>query len=301
MYSRRHPYLFFLLTWTAISGVIIIGVTSLVVFGLGGDEASGEAVGVVEISGIIADARDTLDQIRQFREDDDIKAVLVRINSPGGAVGPAQEIFREIQKTREKKKVIASLGTVAASGGYYIAASTDGIMASPGTVTGSIGVIMSFTDYRELLAKIGLKPMVIKSGAFKDLGSGARAMSDEEKQILEGLTRNIHRQFVRDVAAGRRLEVEAVDRVADGRVFTGEAFMELGFVDRIGNFEDAVEWAGRLGGIEGKVETVNLEDDRFSWLERLAGRALDSVARQWFDAGIHPGFLYRPGAGGGTD
>lgn len=156
----------------------------------------GEKVGIIEINGIIADSKNVLDHLKRFREDDAIKAIVIRINSPGGAVGPSQEIFREIKKTSSTKKVVASMGTIAASGGYYIAAGADGIVANPGTITGSIGVIMGFTNYEELLQKIGLVPVVIKSGEYKDIGSPVRKMKPEEKKILQDFARKIHLSLI---------------------------------------------------------------------------------------------------------
>ncbi|MGD8549181.1 MAG: signal peptide peptidase SppA, partial [Desulfobacterales bacterium] len=145
----------------------------------------GEKVGIIEIKGVIIDSKKALQSLKRFREDNSIKAIVIRIDSPGGAVGPSQEIFREIRKTSKSKKVVASMGSIAASGGYYIAAGTDGIVANPGTITGSIGVIMGFTNYQELLSKIGLVPIVIKSGEYKDMGSPVRKMKPEEKRFLK--------------------------------------------------------------------------------------------------------------------
>ncbi|MCP3953599.1 MAG: signal peptide peptidase SppA, partial [Desulfobacterales bacterium] len=275
MYSRRHPYLFFLLVSAAIAAVATLGLSSL--FVLGGDRAEfefGEKVGVVDISGVIIDARGTIDQIKQLREEDDIKAIVVRIDSPGGAVAPSQEIYREIRKTVPIKKVVASMGAVAASGGYYIAAAADGIIASPGTITGSIGVIMAYTNYRALLDKIGLVPVVVKSGTYKDTGSPVREMTASEKELLEGLTDKIHRQFIKDIVEGRRMDPEKVVMLADGRIYTGEEAIDLGLVDRLGNIEDAIEWAGRMGGIEGKVSAVYVKEDKFSLLDYLLGTSL---------------------------
>ena len=171
MFSRRHPFLFFLLAFSGImmGGIIIISL--LMVIGSGDSNISfKEKVGIIEISGVIFDAKNVLYSLKQFREDDSIKAIVLRIDSPGGGVGPSQEIYREIRKTIKEKKVIASLGSVAASGGYYAASGADGIVANPGTITGSIGVIMSYTNFREALNKIGLVHVVVKSGEFKDIG-----------------------------------------------------------------------------------------------------------------------------------
>ncbi len=298
MFSRRHPFLFFLIVMSAISGTVVLALMAALILSAGdGGFDFGDKVGVVEISGVIADARDTLDQLDQLRKDAHVKALVVRIDSPGGAVGPSQEIYREIQRTCREKKVIASLGAVAASGGYYIAAAADGIVASPGTVTGSIGVLMAFTDYRDLLSKIGLQPVVIKSGAYKDMGSGSREMTDAEREVLNALTLEIHEQFVRDVASGRDMDVQTVREVADGRIFSGETFQAMGFIDRAGNYADAVAWAAELGGITGEVTTLSLEKKKLSFLDYVVGKILGPSLQRWLTPGLFPAFLYRPGGG----
>ena len=231
MFTRRHPYLFFFLVSFSIFTVLVLGIAASVMWmGRSADGYEGEAVGVVEIEGAIADARETIETIRRFREDEDIKAIVIRINSPGGAVGPSQEIYREIRKTIGTKKVVASMGAVAASGGYYIACAANGIVANPGTITGSIGVIMGYTNFRELLDKIGMVPVVIKSGPYKDTGSPTRKMRDDEREILQSIVSGIHRQFVTAIAEGRNMDRERVEASADGRVFTGEDAKEKGLV-----------------------------------------------------------------------
>ncbi len=295
MYSRRHPYLFFLLVAAALTAATTLGLSGL--FMLGGDSAEfdfGEKVGVVEISGVIVDARDAIDQIKQLREEESIKAIVVRIDSPGGAVAPSQEIYREIRKTVPLKKVVASMGAVAASGGYYIAAAADGIIASPGTITGSIGVIMAYTNYRALLDKIGLVPVVVKSGTYKDTGSPVREMTASEKEMLEGFTAKIHHQFIKDIVDGRRMDPEKVATLADGRIYTGEESLELGLIDRLGNIEDAIEWAGRLGGIEGKVATIYVGADEFSLLDYLLGTSLKAYLVRLLKGELAAEAVYRP-------
>jgi len=295
MFARRHPYLFFLMVSTTIAAVTILGLTSL--FMLSGERAEfdfDEKVGVVEVTGMIVDARDTIDQIKQLREDDTIKAIVVRIDSPGGAVAPSQEIYREIRKTVPAKKVVASMGAVAASGGYYIAAAADGIIASPGTITGSIGVIMAYTNYRALLDKIGLVPVVVKSGAYKDTGSPVREMTAEERELLESLTDKIHQQFIQDIVDGRQMDPQKVSRLADGRIYTGEESKALGLVDRIGNIEDAIEWAGRMGGIEGQVSAVYVGEDEFSLLDYLLGSSLKTYLERLLKGELAAEAVYRP-------
>ena len=217
---------------------------------------SQEKVGVVEIKGIISDSRTTLKQLDDFGDDPSIKAIVLRINSPGGAVGPSQEILREVEKIRKKKKVVASLGTLAASGGYYIACGADLIMANKGTATGSIGVIMEFTNVEGLTKKIGLDFFTLKSGRYKDVGSPFRPMTPEEKEYMQHLLDNIYQQFLSDVARNRKIPLEKLRPLAEGKIYTGEEARELGLVDVFGNLEDAIEKAGRLGGIRGKVEAA---------------------------------------------
>jgi len=278
MFSRRHPYLFFLIIMSAFS-VAALALITIMATVLGSSESryTGEKVGVVEINGPIVDSRKILRDIRTFRESEAIKAILIRVDSPGGGVGPSQEIYREIQKTTEHKKVIISMGAVAASGGYYVAAGADGIVANPGTITGSIGVILGYTNFEELMQKIGLSAVVIKSGAYKDTGSPTRPMSDDEKELLQEVALQIHGQFVEAIGKGRGLGVKQVEAIADGRIFTGQKALELGLVDRLGNFEDAVAWAGELGGIEGKVETVYPEKEKPSIIDYV----LESSLRMW--------------------
>jgi protease IV len=281
MFSRRHPFLFTTLVLAALATLGTIFVSLMVMTVAGRTKARvGEAVGVVEIVGAIIDSRRVVEQLKEFREEDNIKAIVLRIESPGGGVGPSQEIYREIRKASGEKKVIASMGAVAASGGYYVAAACDGIVANPGTITGSIGVIMGYTNIEALLEKIGLSPVVVKSGQFKDIGSPARPMSNEERNLLQELTQTIHSQFVADIAAGRNIEEAQVRAVADGRIFTGQDAMEYGFVDRLGNLQDAIQWAGELGGIEGKIETVYPEKERLSLLRYFMESALQ-IYNEW--------------------
>ncbi len=240
---------------------------------------SKDKVGVIEINGLITKSLPTLKQLRKFSEQDHIKAIVLRIDSPGGAVGPSQEIMREIEKTRKKKKVVASMGTMAASGGYYVACAADVIMASPGTATGSIGVIMKLMNVEDLIKRLGVDFYSIQSGDLKDLGSPFRPMSPQERAVLQSLLDDIHTQFIADIARNRKIPLEKAKQLSDGSVYTGQQAKTLGLVDEMGNFEDAVEKAGRLGGIKGKVETVFPEKRRFSLLSLLLGQDVqDSLA-----------------------
>lgn len=253
---------------------------------------TGKKVGVIELTGVISDAQPTLKQLDKYRRDSQIKAIVLRINSPGGAVGPAQEIYREIGKIRKTKKVVASLGTVAASGGYYVASNADLIIASPGTMTGSIGVIINFANLEDLLKKLGLDVYVLKAGALKDAGSPVRPLTPEEKAYFQHLLDNIHEQFIQDVAQGRKLPLEKVRALADGRVFTGEEAKKMGMIDEFGNLQDAIERAGRLGGIVGRVEAVYPEKDKFSLWKLLFGQNLEeTLSRMQAAAFPSPAYL----------
>jgi protease-4 len=234
-------------------------------------------VGIVEVTGVILDSKDVINQIKRFRANDSVKAIVLRVDSSGGPVGPSQEIYREIQKTVGTKKIVASMGSMAASGGYYIAAAADGIMANPGTVTGSIGVISIYTNFEELLEKIGLTTTVIKSGEYKDMGSTFRDMTEAEEKILQDFSDKIKSQFVSAVAEGRDMPLEKVESLADGRIYTGEEAVDHGLVDRLGNLEDAIEWAGRMAGIEGEIRTIYVREKRFSLLEAILGASQDAL------------------------
>ncbi|MFO7643268.1 MAG: signal peptide peptidase SppA [Desulfosarcina sp.] len=295
MFSRRHPYLFFLLVSFSILTVLVLGSLAMArwMWRSTGDSGA-PSVGVIEIDGAIADSRQTIDHIRRFREDDAIKAIVIRINSPGGAVGPAQEIYREIRKTVGTKTVVASMGAVAASGGYYVASAADGIVANPGTITGSIGVIMGYTNFGELLEKIGMVPVVIKSGPYKDTGSPTREMRDDEREILQAIIQTIHAQFVTAIAEGRKMARAEVERAADGRIITGEDAQARGLVDRLGNFQDALEWAAELAGIEGVVVPVYARDKKLTLLRYLISLPFPEWVAQLIHPGIYAQYRYLP-------
>lgn len=221
---------------------------------------------VVEIRGVIDDSKDVLKSLDQIEENDDIKAIVLRIDSPGGAVAPSQEIFQAVKKLREKKKIVCSFGDLAASGGYYISLGCEKIFANPGTLTGSIGVIMQFTNLTELFKWAKVDPIVLKAGKFKDIGSPNRAMTPEEKQLMQEMLDSVHRQFKAAVAESRNLKATFVDMYADGRVFTGEQAKELGFVDELGGEVDAIKFAAEMAGIKGKPKILreNLRKDRLT-------------------------------------
>ncbi len=218
--------------------------------------AFGDKIAIVEIRGIITQSQGIIEDIHQYTEDDGVKAIILRIDSPGGGVGPSQEIYREVIKARAKKKVFTSMGSVAASGGYYIACASDKILANPVTITGSIGVIMEFTNLEELFKKIGVKGIVLKSGEHKDIGSPFREMTPEEKRIIQMVIDNVHQQFVQAVAEGRKMDRDRVAQIADGRILTGEQAKQLGLVDHIGNLQDTIDLAAKESAIVGKPNII---------------------------------------------
>ncbi|HEY3276505.1 MAG TPA: signal peptide peptidase SppA [Syntrophorhabdaceae bacterium] len=236
----------------------------------------GDKIGVVEIEGVITRSGETMDEIVRFREDDSIKGVILRISSPGGSVGPTQEIFREVRKLREKKKVFVSMGSVCASGGYYIASAGDRIYANPSTITGSIGVIMEQTVVEDLLKKIGIQTNTLKAGEFKDVGSPFRKMRPEEKAYLEQILKDIHEQFISDMAAGRGLTLEKARALSDGKIFTGTRAMELKLVDRIGTFYDCRDDLKKTLNIKGKPVLIRAKKP-FSLLRLLVSSTADEL------------------------
>ncbi len=215
----------------------------------------GARIGVVRISGVIVSSAETIRQLRALDGDPSIKAIILRINSPGGAVVPSQDIYEEVGKIRAKgKPVISSIGTLGASGAYYIASGTDYIMASPGSLTGSIGVIMELAEFKDLLDKLGIKSEVLKAGAMKDAGSPFRPMTPAEQEYMQTLLANIHAQFINDVARGRKIPVETLKPLADGRVFTGKMAIGIHLVDGLGDYRDAVSKAQQMAHLSGTPE-----------------------------------------------
>jgi len=240
----------------------------------------GEKVALVRVTGVILDSTDIIEELRDYSKNNSIKAVVIRVDSPGGAVAPSQEIYEEILKIKEIKKIIVSMGTVAASGGYYISAPADKIVANAGTLTGSIGVIMELPNISGLMQKIGVETQVIKSGEHKDIASMFKALKPEEKQILQDVLDDVHNQFIIAVSKGRNMKFEEIKKLADGRIFTGRMAKELGLVDELGNLQDAIMLAGKLTGIKGEPEVVQ-KKEKFSVMEILKGefpkRLMDNV------------------------
>ena len=298
--SRTGSFFFGALTGCLIvfAGLILFGI---LVAALGNDSGelsfASNKVAVIPIEGEILDARDALDALKKYAANSSVKAIVVRINSPGGAIAPSQEIYSAIRRTRRDsgKPIVASLDSVAASGGFYIASACDEIIANPGSITGSIGVILQWFDLKELLQWAKLKPETITSGALKDSGSPYREMTPAERAYFQGIVTQLHSQFVRDVAIGRkgRMTQAEVARIADGRVFTGEQALEIKLVDRIGSIDDAVRRAATLAGVHGaptmlwprrrerKFLDLLGDTEAAGLLERIAARRVPQFLFRW--------------------
>ncbi|HEY7532189.1 MAG TPA: signal peptide peptidase SppA [Nitrospiraceae bacterium] len=279
-----------ILRWVLGVGFLLIVLTNLLFPDM--DLSTEDRIALVRVEGVILDAQTTVGELKRFGENPSIKAIVLRIDSPGGGVVPSQEIYDAVQRVRNKsnKAVIASMGTVAASGGYYIAAATDRIMANPGTLTGSIGVIMEMANIEGLLKKVGVEGVVVKSGRYKDVGSPLRKMSDEEQALLQSVMDDVHTQFIEAVAKGRSLEVPEVKALADGRIFTGRQAKDAKLVDELGNLEDAIQLAAEIAGIEGEPKVVEPRR-RFSIRELLESRMGIQFPRLDFPTGVSLKYL----------
>lgn len=268
---------------------VVIALLSLVV--TFSDKVSiGEKIALVRVAGVIVDSTSTVDELKEYSKDSSIKAIVLRVDSPGGAVAPSQEIYSEIIKIKEKKKVVVSMGAVAASGGYYIAAPADRIIANAGTLTGSIGVIMEIPNVQGLMEKIGVKAQIIKSGKHKDIASVYKSMSPEEKEILQTVLDDVHDQFIRAVSDARGLDFEELKKLADGRIFTGRMAKEIGLVDELGSLQDAIMLAGELTGIKGEPEVVT-KKEKFGVIDYLKGKLPENLIGNTF-SGIQLKYLF---------
>ena len=253
-------------------GLIFVGISFLILAniiksgtsGYYSSHGSGDKIGVVELNDIILTPERVVGEIKKFREDKSIKAIILHINSPGGGVAASQEIYEEVKKTRESGKIIVvSMGSIAASGGYYVACGSNLIVANPGTLTGSIGVIAQFVNIKDLADKLGIKENIIKSGELKDAGSPFRDMNEKDKEYFQDVVNNSFGQFLDVVAKERKINKDTLMKYANGRVFTGLQAKEIGLIDSLGTFEDAVRITGKLAGIEGEPRLIR-ERKKFS-------------------------------------
>jgi len=268
--ASRHPILRGIVNLAALGFFAIVGLGVYAHFsseGVGLFEK--DAVAVVSVEGVIESSDDIVKTLDRLEKNDGVQAVVLRVDSPGGGVAPSQEIYDAVWRLREKKPIVASLGGEAASGGYYIAAACQTIVSNPGTLTGSIGVIMHTASVAEVLKKIGIAPATIKAGKFKDIGSPTRDMTDEEKKLLGDVLENVHTQFIAAVAKGRNLKPDEVRPLADGRIFSGEQAKALRLVDELGGLRDAVRLAAERAGITGEPHMVEIEKAQPPWWWQL--------------------------------
>ena len=274
-----------------IVGIVVGGIVLLILFveliGLSiflarrADLGVGD-VAVIDIKGPIYTSKEIIEKIHKYEKSRMVKALIVRLETPGGGVAACQEIYEELNKAKEKKKIVASMGGVTASGGYYIACAANKIIANPGTVTGSIGVAMHISNLEELFKKVGLKFEVIKSGIHKDIGSPSRPMTPEEKALLQRVINDVHNQFIEVIAKERNLDKKKVRSLADGRIFTGKEAKELGLVDEIGNLDDAIKLAGELAKIKGEPKVVReKEKRRFTIFDLLRPRDKSDISLEY--------------------
>jgi protease-4 len=292
---KRHPILFGLLLLSLI-GVLFF----FLVYGLSSVQGektafiSKDRIGVVPVKGVIIDSKPVNDVLEKFGKDDGIKAVVLRIDTPGGGVGPSQEIYEKVQWLRTKKTVVASMGSMATSGGYYVACGAEKIVANPGSLTGSIGVIMHFTNVEDLFKKLGLRASVIKSGRYKDAGSPFRDMTKEERDLLQALIDDVHEQFVAVVSASRALDKETVKGFADGRIFTGRQAVGLKLVDELGDLDHAAGLAATMAKLDGKPELVYPKEERRSFWRYMMEEMVSVLKREMVETVVEtgPGLSY---------
>lgn len=290
--------------WIVIGGgaffLFVLAVFTLVYFTLhaGGEEASltsfGDKIGVVDLEGVILDPKTIVPQLKKFGDDDSIKAIILHVNSPGGGVAASEEIYREVKRLRDekKKRIVASIETVGASGAYYVSSATNKIFADNGSVVGSIGVITEWVNYGDLMRWAKLKPEVLTVGEYKDTGDPSREMTPAERQYIQSLIDNMYGQFVQAVADGRHAKFDDIKSIADGRVWTGKEALSMHMIDQIGDFQDAVNDTAKSVGIKGEPILVHPEKQRRTMLDLL----FDDVS-QWLPTrekllDDHLGFYY---------
>jgi protease-4 len=291
--------------WVLIGGgaffLFVLAVFTLVFVAMragGGRQAGlhgfGDKIGVVDLEGVILDPNEVVEQLRRFADDDSVKAIIIHVNSPGGGVAASEEIYREVKRVRDekKKRIVASIATVGASGAYYVSSATNKIYADNGSVVGSIGVIAEWVNYGDLLRWAKLKPEILKVGQFKDTGDPTRELTPAERQYMQGLIDNMYGQFVQAVADGRHAKVEDIKAIADGRVWTGEQALGMHLIDQIGDFRAVVLDTAKSVNISGEPTLVHPERDRKSLLDLLFGDASQIIPTKEKLLDQQTGFYY---------
>ncbi len=272
-FSQRHPFMFGVLMIITAVALILGAMAFFRSVGISGDMPlfGKDRIGVVNIEGMILDSTDVVTWIRTLRDDDSVKGVLVRVNSPGGSIAPSQEIYQAVKTLGEVKPVVASYGSVAASGGYYASVPAQVIVANPGSITASIGVMAEFVTVTEAMQKLGIKPEVLTTGKYKAAGTPLRDLSPDQREQLLGLMQDLHEQFVSDVAAARNMDPERVAAIADGRAVSGRQAIALGLVDMLGSQEKAFDKLKELCGIEGKAKLIEGPIEERTFIQEILG------------------------------
>lgn len=293
------------LLWIVVGGgaffIFVLAVFLLVYFSVKGEQTSyvvtggsGGKIGIVDIDGVILSPKPAVQDLKKFAGDDSIKAIIVHLNTPGGGAAASEEIYREVRRIRDekKKRIVASIETVGASGGYYIASATNKIFADDASIVGSIGVIMDWYNYGDLLRWAKLKEIVIKAGEFKDTGDPTRDLKPEERAYLQSMVDNMHQQFIKAVADGRGLKVEDVQPIANGRVWTGQQALPLKLIDQVGDFETAVKDTAKAVGIKGEPSLVRPEKQRHTLLDLVFGDTSEYLPDRAKLMQKNPGFYF---------
>lgn len=276
------------LLWIAIGGgaffILLLAAFALIFVAIKNEKrpefaSFGDKIGVIEVEGVILDPKPFREQLRRYEKDDSIKAIVLQINSPGGGAEASQEMYLEVKMYRDqhKKPIVASIGTVGASGAYYLASGTNKIFASNASIVGSIGVIAEWVNYGDLLRWAKLKSVTMKAGELKDAGSPTREMTEKERAYLQGLIDNMHEQFIHDVAVGRGIKEDDLRPIATGQVWTGQQAQPLKLIDKIGTLDDAIEDTAKSVGIKGEPEVVRPEKDRRSLFDIFFNDASDLI------------------------
>ena len=293
------------LLWVLVGGaaffIFVLAVFTLVYVSVKGDQnyyrvsgGSGGRIAVVDIEGVIISAEDTVKQLKKFGDDDSIKAIILHLNTPGGGAAASEEIYREVRRIRDEKKktIVASIETVGASGGYYIASACNKIYADEASIVGSIGVIMEWYNYGDLLRWAKMKEVIIKAGELKDTGDPTRDLTPQEREYLQGMADNMHKQFIANVASGRGLKVEEVTPIANGRVWTGQQALPLHLIDEVADFQRAVQETAKSVGIKGEPSRVKQEKERKTLLDLVMGDVSDYLPDRAKLIQKNPGFYY---------
>jgi protease-4 len=278
-----------LFSFLFILGLIIISLIYTAV-----NRSAREKVALVRVEGPIIEAKSVVEEIKGYVKDSSVRAIVLRVDSPGGGVVPSQEIYEQVKKAKAAKKVVVSMGSVAASGGYYISAPADRIIANQGTITGSIGVIMVVPNLKGLLDKVGIRTEVVKSGKNKDLASVFRGIGDEERAIIQGVMDDVHEQFIAAVSDCRKIPIEKARAIADGRIFSGRQAITVGLVDEVGDLEYAIRSAAKLAGIEGEPEVIS-KAEKGALSRLLEGKMPEEISRVLPDFSLrYMYYMYMP-------